>query len=100
MGCTGFLQTMRLGDLAMIPSNALEVHTEHERNFVESSTRSATRHWLIAWHIGWQHARYRGYAADMHWIWLLPICPCYNKAAYAVVLSDTLNSRHPLLLGA
>ena len=55
---------MRLGDLAMIPSNALEVHHKHELNFVESSTRSATRHWLIEWHIGWQHERNRSYAVD------------------------------------
>ena len=55
---------MRLGDLAMIPSNALEVHHKHELNFVESSTRSAARHWLIEWHIGWQYERNRSYAVD------------------------------------
>ena len=43
---------MRLGDLATIPSNALEVHAEHERNSMERNTKSATRHWMSEWHIG------------------------------------------------
>ena len=59
VGNVGCMTSLRLGQLNMIQSNAIPLHNEHEHDFMVSSARSASRHWLSGWHIGYQLERYR-----------------------------------------
>ena len=52
----------------MIQSNAFLLHIEHERDFLVSSTRSATRHCKLRSHIGYQLERYRNFTVQKWWI--------------------------------